>query len=685
METDAGCPVGILIDLSEPTPCEIDNTPEDNKENSAPLIDEIEVTRTDNQQDCKLDIENSLKHEMVEKPKSLQSQNSASDVRLIDEEVFDFDLPASPDSGREEGGEPGRNTVDDEEVFFGPVGFTEKCIAAGVAEVTVQPLSPLRPDQVAELAKEAYSVACRIAMMNTGEGSVNSTSDSPTKPLKPPSFSVRRKLISVDIGDNDSGGEGPSLQNKEPDDKDSEGVSPRKRRRSGSFSKEGSPDSVFNAAAAAAVEKGRERRGTFTKEELVESVAVSSRTTRSMEKEQRAKAVPVSGIAQPGRQGARRLQPPSKLRRYNNSQPNLLKPKGATEEGGEEQAHSEGSSVGTIPPVAKRSLQLPRAAGAGNSKRPRRGNDGENGGDCVVPDEGRPPNAIHPTRPGVRRAQSLNVKSGLPSSRASKLALPSGKSSAAAAFHGQKGEGGGGEAPPASSSSSNSRKSTGIPKGPTTKPQLMQPGQLQRKSFAMGRGRNSGAGASSTTGPMKAKPNLGDTVERPHNPALAAAAAGNSQCPSTPAGQRSLPPRVLSDASTPAKSSSSTSSVCGSTPGSVNKRMSMLPMSSSKRRSGASSLPPPSPMSLGSSCSSVSKRSLASSSDAADSPVFDPRASSRLARSRRASGAKPRKPLVQNTPELPKRTLSRWSPLRKPKAVPLEDQVSLCTKRVPPK
>ncbi|XP_076448611.1 uncharacterized protein LOC143285237 isoform X3 [Babylonia areolata] len=655
METDAGCPVGILIDLSEPTPCEIDNTPEDNKENSAPLIDEIEVTRTDNQQDCKLDIENSLKHEMVEKPKSLQSQNSASDVRLIDEEVFDFDLPASPDSGREEGGEPGRNTVDDEEVFFGPVGFTEKCIAAGVAEVTVQPLSPLRPDQVAELAKEAYSVACRIAMMNTGEGSVNSTSDSPTKPLKPPSFSVRRKLISVDIGDNDSGGEGPSLQNKEPDDKDSEGVSPRKRRRSGSFSKEGSPDSVFNAAAAAAVEKGRERRGTFTKEELVESVAVSSRTTRSMEKEQRAKAVPVSGIAQPGRQGARRLQPPSKLRRYNNSQPNLLKPKGATEEGGEEQAHSEGSSVGTIPPVAKRSLQLPRA-------------------------------------------------SGLPSSRASKLALPSGKSSAAAAFHGQKGEGGGGEAPPASSSSSNSRKSTGIPKGPTTKPQLMQPGQLQRKSFAMGRGRNSGAGASSTTGPMKAKPNLGDTVERPHNPALAAAAAGNSQCPSTPAGQRSLPPRVLSDASTPAKSSSSTSSVCGSTPGSVNKRMSMLPMSSSKRRSGASSLPPPSPMSLGSSCSSVSKRSLASSSDAADSPVFDPRASSRLARSRRASGAKescassdlegpgtspfafkPRKPLVQNTPELPKRTLSRWSPLRKPKAVPLEDQVSLCTKRVPPK
>jgi len=55
----------------------------------------------------------------------------------------------------------------DDEIFFGPVGHTEKCVAVGVNEVAqtshkLQPLSPLSAAQVAELCREAYTVAYRI-------------------------------------------------------------------------------------------------------------------------------------------------------------------------------------------------------------------------------------------------------------------------------------------------------------------------------------------------------------------------------------------------------------------------------------------------------------------------------------------------------------------------------------------
>ena len=57
--------------------------------------------------------------------------------------------------------------------------------------------------------------------------------------------------------------------------------------------------------------------------------------------------------------------------------------------------------------------------------------------------------------------------------------------------------------------------------GPSTKLQLLQPGQLQRRSLAVSRGKSTGLGQS---GPLKATappapaqtgPKLGDTVERP--------------------------------------------------------------------------------------------------------------------------------------------------------------------------
>jgi len=55
----------------------------------------------------------------------------------------------------------------DDEVFFGPVGHTEKCVAVGVSEVAKvhekqRPLSPLTAAEMAELCREACTVASRI-------------------------------------------------------------------------------------------------------------------------------------------------------------------------------------------------------------------------------------------------------------------------------------------------------------------------------------------------------------------------------------------------------------------------------------------------------------------------------------------------------------------------------------------
>jgi hypothetical protein len=57
--------------------------------------------------------------------------------------------------------------VDEDEVFFGPVGHTEKCVAVAVNEVAkvnekLRPLSPLTAAEMAELCREACTVASRI-------------------------------------------------------------------------------------------------------------------------------------------------------------------------------------------------------------------------------------------------------------------------------------------------------------------------------------------------------------------------------------------------------------------------------------------------------------------------------------------------------------------------------------------
>ncbi|XP_022102480.1 flocculation protein FLO11-like isoform X2 [Acanthaster planci] len=84
-----------------------------------------------------------------------------ADEHLIDREKFDFDLPVSPVESE-------KVEVDDEdEVFFGPVGFTEACIAKKTqlhsqSPNECKPMSPLNVEQYLELFLEANKVAMEL-------------------------------------------------------------------------------------------------------------------------------------------------------------------------------------------------------------------------------------------------------------------------------------------------------------------------------------------------------------------------------------------------------------------------------------------------------------------------------------------------------------------------------------------
>jgi len=65
-------------------------------------------------------------------------------------------------------------SAEDDEIFFGPVGHTEKCVAVAVNEVVqasdrLRPLSPLSATQMAELCREAYTVAYQISHADSSQ------------------------------------------------------------------------------------------------------------------------------------------------------------------------------------------------------------------------------------------------------------------------------------------------------------------------------------------------------------------------------------------------------------------------------------------------------------------------------------------------------------------------------------
>ncbi|XP_036368634.1 uncharacterized protein LOC115223993 isoform X2 [Octopus sinensis] len=78
------------------------------------------------------------------------------DIVPIDEEVFDFDIESDSD----------------EEIFFGDVGFTEKCVAHEIDSIcNAEPLPELTSEQWKEMEKEAYKV---VAAIRENQGNCNS-------------------------------------------------------------------------------------------------------------------------------------------------------------------------------------------------------------------------------------------------------------------------------------------------------------------------------------------------------------------------------------------------------------------------------------------------------------------------------------------------------------------------------
>ncbi|XP_036614551.1 G2 and S phase-expressed protein 1-like [Trichosurus vulpecula] len=101
--------------------------------------------------------EGGLVREAPEEKANVDAQN---DLPLLTDERFDFDLSLSSSSANE-----------DDEVFFGPIGHRERCVAAGlelqglVPKETEQPLtwSPPAGEKFVEIFKEARLLALRIA------------------------------------------------------------------------------------------------------------------------------------------------------------------------------------------------------------------------------------------------------------------------------------------------------------------------------------------------------------------------------------------------------------------------------------------------------------------------------------------------------------------------------------------
>ncbi|XP_038054192.1 G2 and S phase-expressed protein 1-like isoform X2 [Patiria miniata] len=98
-----------------------------------------------------------------------------ADEHLIESEQFDFDLPVSPvESAKVE-------VDDDDEVFFGPIGLTEACIAKKTqlksqSPTECKPLSPLNVEQYVELFLEANKVAMELTSRKESDESQGSDS-----------------------------------------------------------------------------------------------------------------------------------------------------------------------------------------------------------------------------------------------------------------------------------------------------------------------------------------------------------------------------------------------------------------------------------------------------------------------------------------------------------------------------
>ncbi|XP_013413685.1 G2 and S phase-expressed protein 1 isoform X2 [Lingula anatina] len=195
-EGSSNCPVALLVDLSSAT--ESPESPEKTEGKKASTTESENSFQSESQKNTQaealqlMNIENcenieSSRSSEKEGPQKMQMEDLLKeDIKLLDHEEFDFDLPVSPSTSPEK--EQVEELDDEDEVFFGPVGFKETIASVTVTSsesAAIKPLSPLRPDQMVALFKEANTVACAIDMHSKKEQKIAGNKASPAATKTP--------------------------------------------------------------------------------------------------------------------------------------------------------------------------------------------------------------------------------------------------------------------------------------------------------------------------------------------------------------------------------------------------------------------------------------------------------------------------------------------------------------------
>ncbi|CAH1782492.1 unnamed protein product [Owenia fusiformis] len=171
MESD--CTVDLLVDLNDGvTEDNVEEEPAVKTADELPSIESL-FERVKTQPETK----DNPEIERAESQKELETSVKVNDdIRLLDEEEFDFELGSPKTSEddkttestkRKDNEEHDDDDDEEEEVFFGPVSHIEKCVSVAVKENVVKPLSPLTTKQMAELFAEANSVASQIILQKS--------------------------------------------------------------------------------------------------------------------------------------------------------------------------------------------------------------------------------------------------------------------------------------------------------------------------------------------------------------------------------------------------------------------------------------------------------------------------------------------------------------------------------------
>ncbi|XP_076074344.1 uncharacterized protein LOC143045610 isoform X1 [Mytilus galloprovincialis] len=676
------CPTGLLVDLTN----FVDNAPqlfstssqEEDKENANPLTDSIEIERSgDTERQLSLtlknsdDIQNRILRDVTEQSLPNSAKKCASPgLRLIDDETFDFDLAASPAVRPEN-----ISHEEEDEVFFGPICFTERLKQTVVQEVEVPPLSPLNASQFALMVKEAKDLAYRIKNSKTSSGSESS----------------------------------PSLSKQSCSSTDGE-VSPsiRKHNRSGTFTKCQSPLELLpeEVRKVLPVIDDSCKKLPDSSQYAVNNVKKCTENVDPDVRESRVtdnRNIKINANPTQHKTSGSRLQLPSKLQASKLAKPSLKYGSSCESLDGKENrinGHESDSNCSIASDCSDVSV-------------------GKNSQNKCIGKTGIPKTS-RLKAPGSRLNGSFNssmnnsintstnISRGIPKTR--QLAVP--KSASNTASRGVTPKFG---APPKSSSSASVKKvelsksvdkkqksdeppkrnsprlqakqglndgkqKAGIPslKGTFAKQSLMNPGELQKRAHKTVTG----------NGPLKATQPL-DIVNKPveSKPDKKATTRMNTSI-STPVKQdKCVKPKLLANNFRTPSNSSSTSTPLS------NRRRSCLPTPQKSSRGSIGSVPE-SPLSRrGGSGNSSRLSQLSSYSSITESPVFNNSVSKSTTKKNggqcsnlveindKSPSSMKAKSRVVYTPQLPQKVQSKWSPIRRPRPISKDEEVIKCTKR----